>query len=148
MAAIKMIQDYPVFGIGPGHDVFNKIYPFYQMPRYNALSAYSILLEVAVETGIIGLASFAWLLIVIFNTALSELQRFRQSTSVDGLWLIGAIAALAGMLGHGFVDTVWYRPAVNSIWWLLVGLVASYWTSSRQAQTQQVDSLRSEPAPN
>jgi putative inorganic carbon (hco3(-)) transporter len=148
MAAIKMIQDYPVFGIGPGHDVFNKIYPFYQMPRYNALSAYSILLEVAVETGIIGLASFAWLLIVIFNTAWSELQRFRQSTSVDGLWLIGAIAALAGMLGHGFVDTVWYRPAVNSIWWLLVGLVASYWTSSRQAQTQQVDSLRSEPAPN
>jgi putative inorganic carbon (HCO3(-)) transporter len=147
-AVFNMIHDYPIFGIGPGHDVFNKIYPLYQLPRYNALSAYSILLEVAVETGLIGLASFLWFLIVTFNTGWLQLQRFRQLNSVNGLWLIGAIAALVGMLGHGFVDTVWYRPAVNSIWWLLVGLVASYWTPFVQDQTRQVNSPHPEPTAN
>ncbi|WP_026732780.1 IctB family putative bicarbonate transporter [Fischerella sp. PCC 9605] len=147
-AVFNMIHDYPIFGIGPGHDVFNKIYPLYQLPRYNALSAYSILLEVAVETGLIGLASFLWFLIVTFNTGWLQLQRFRQLNSVNGLWLIGAIAALAGMLGHGFVDTVWYRPAVNSIWWLLVALVASYWIPLAQDQTRQVNSPNPEPTAN
>lgn len=147
-AVFNMIHDYPIFGIGSGHDVFNKIYPLYQLPRYNALSAYSILLEVAVETGLIGLASFLWFLIVTFNTGWLQLQRFRQLNSVNGLWLIGAIAALVGMLGHGFVDTVWYRPAVNSIWWLLVGLVASYWTPFVQDQTRQVNSPHPEPTAN
>ncbi len=148
-AVVRMIRDFPVWGIGPGHDVFNKIYPLYQLPRYNALSAYSILLEVTVETGFIGLVSFLWLLLVIFNTAWLQLQRLRQLKSADGLWLVGAIAALAGMLGHGLVDTIWYRPAVNSIWWLLVGLIASYWTCLNQQLTpQQANSLYSEPAPN
>ncbi|MDJ0736944.1 MAG: IctB family putative bicarbonate transporter [Nostocaceae cyanobacterium] len=127
-AVFKMIEDRPWIGIGPGHNAFNKIYPLYQLPRYSALSAYSIYLEVAVETGLIGLAAFLWLVIVIFNTAFLKLQRFRLQNNPDGLWLIGAIAAIAGMLGHGLVDTVWYRPQVNTLWWLMVGLIASYWT--------------------
>lgn len=49
-AVIEMIQDRPFLGIGPGNTAFNKIYPLYQRPRYNALSAYSFVLEVAVST--------------------------------------------------------------------------------------------------
>ncbi|AKG22001.1 IctB family putative bicarbonate transporter [Calothrix sp. 336/3] len=126
-SAIKMIQHYPIFGIGPGHDTFNLVYPRYQAPKYTALSAYSIFLETAVETGLIGLLSFLWLLIVIFNTGWQRLQQLRDIKSQDGLWLIGAIAALVAMLGHGLVDTVWYRPVINSVWWLIVGLIASYY---------------------
>ncbi|MUH01725.1 putative bicarbonate transporter, IctB family [Scytonema sp. UIC 10036] len=126
-AVFKMIEDYPLTGIGPGHNAFNKIYPLYQLPRYTALSAYSIFLEIAVETGLIGLASFLWLLIVIFNTGLLQLRRLRESTSLDGFWIIGAIAAITGTLGHNTVDTVWFRPEVNTVWWLMVALIASYY---------------------
>jgi putative inorganic carbon (HCO3(-)) transporter len=133
-AVFKMIEDRPLIGIGPGHNAFNKIYPLYQLPRYSALSAYSIYLEVAVETGLIGLACFLWLIIVIFNTASVQLQRLRPSGNIDGLWLIGALASIAGILGHGIVDTVWYRPEVNTLWWLMVGLVASYYKPSPQHQ--------------
>ena len=139
-AAFKMVQDYPITGIGPGHNSFNKIYPLYQLPRYNALSAYSIFLEVTVETGFIGLACFLWLLIVIFNTAFLQLQRLRQLKSLEGFWLIGAIASLAGMLAHGLVDTVWYRPEVNSVWWLLVGFIASYYKSFPLGRTREFNS--------
>ncbi|GAB1538672.1 IctB family putative bicarbonate transporter [Scytonema sp. NUACC21] len=126
-AVFKMIEDYPLTGIGPGHNAFNKIYPLYQLPRYSALSAYSIFLEIAVETGFIGLASFLWLLVVIFNTAFLQLRRLRELNSVDGFWVIGAIAALTGTLAHNTVDTVWFRPEVNTVWWLMVGLIASYY---------------------
>lgn len=139
-AVFEMIRDRPIIGIGPGHGSFNKIYPLYQHPRYTALSAYSILLEVTVETGFIGLAAFLWLLIVTFNTAFLQMQRLRKLRSADGFWLIGAIATMAGMLAHGTVDTVFYRPEVNSVWWLVVGLIASYYTYTPLDQSQEVNS--------
>jgi len=139
-AVFEMIADRPILGIGPGHNSFNKVYPLYQRPRYTALSAYSILLEVAVETGFVGLACFLWLIIVSFNTAFIQMRRLRQLRNVEGLWLIGAIAILFGMLAHGTVDTVWYRPEVNTLWWLIVALIASYWTPLAQNQANSSNS--------
>ncbi|MBG1267151.1 IctB family putative bicarbonate transporter [Nostoc sp. WHI] len=141
-AVFEMIRDRPIFGIGPGHNSFNQIYPLYQRPRYTALSAYSIFLEVVVETGFVGLAFFIWLLIVTFNTAFLEVRRLRQSRSLEGFWLIGAIATLLGMIAHGTVDTVWYRPEVNTLWWLMVALIASYWTPLAPKQTNSINSER------
>ncbi|MDJ0798371.1 MAG: IctB family putative bicarbonate transporter [Calothrix sp. MO_167.B12] len=145
-AVFKMIDARPLIGIGPGHNAFNKVYPLYQIPGYSALSAYSIFLEVIVETGFIGLASFLWLIIVSFNTAALQLRRLRSLQRVDAFWLMGAIAAMVGMLAHGLVDTVWYRPSVNTLWWFMVGLVASYWTPATQNQPQEINSHPSEAA--
>ncbi|MGB3759452.1 MAG: IctB family putative bicarbonate transporter [Rivularia sp. (in: cyanobacteria)] len=144
MAAIEMIKDRPVIGIGPGNSAFNKIYPLYQRPNFTALSAYSVFLEIAVETGLIGFVCFIWLLIVTFNSGLLQLRRLRQQRNVQGLWLIAGIVTLVGMLGHGVVDTVWYRPQVNTLWWLMVGLVASYW---KPLPKNQVNPINSSPQP-
>ncbi|WP_414619797.1 IctB family putative bicarbonate transporter [Calothrix sp. CCY 0018] len=146
MAAIEMIKDRPVIGIGPGNSAFNKIYPLYQRPNFTALSAYSIFLEIAVETGLIGFVCFIWLLVVTFNSGLLQLRRLRQQRNTQGLWLIAGIVALVGMLGHGVVDTVWYRPQVNTLWWLMVGLVASYWKPLPKTQTNPINS--SQPTVN
>lgn len=135
-AVVEMIRDRPILGIGPGNTAFNKIYPLYQRPRFNALSAYSILLEVAVETGLIGLACFIWLFLVVFNQGILQLQRLRSQSSREGFWLMGAIATLLGMLAHNVGDTVWYRPEVNTLWWLMVALIASYYHVSAQKQGQ------------
>ncbi|MEO1373811.1 MAG: IctB family putative bicarbonate transporter [Cyanobacteria bacterium J06635_10] len=139
-AVIEMIKDRPVIGIGPGNSAFNKVYPLYQRPNYTALSAYSVFLEIAVETGLIGFVGFLWLLIVTFNSGLVQLRRLRLERNVQGLWLIGGITVLVGMLGHGLVDTVWYRPQVNTLWWLMVGLVASYWKPLPKDQTNPINS--------
>lgn len=140
MAAIEMIKDRPVIGIGPGNNAFNKIYPLYQRPNYTALSAYSVFLEVAVETGLVGFFCFLWLLVVTFNSGLLQLRRLRLQRNIQGLWLIAGIVTLAGMLAHGLVDTVWYRPQVNTIWWLMVGLVASYWKPLPKTQSNPISS--------
>lgn len=139
-AVIEMIKDRPFLGIGPGNTAFNKIYPLYQRPRYNALSAYSFLLEVAVETGFIGLACFAWLLIVTLNTGLQYLIRYREG-SRESLWLMGAIASLLGILAHNTFDTVLYRPEINTLWWLMVAIISSYYSTSVTRDTSQNYSL-------
>ncbi|MGP1384522.1 MAG: IctB family putative bicarbonate transporter [Thainema sp.] len=130
MAAIDMIKDRPVLGIGPGHDAFNQVYPLYQQARYSALSAYSIPLEIAVEMGLIGLAAFGWLVLTAIIQGLVQVNRLRQSGQVQGYWLLAAIAAMIGLLIHGLVDTVWYRPQINTLWWLCLAIVASYWPKS------------------
>ena len=138
-AVLEMIHDRPVLGIGPGNDAFNKIYPLYQRPRFTALSAYSILLEICVETGLIGFTCFLWILTTTFTQGWRILQGSQQGQD-DRLtnpqnsptdrsqlyWLMAAIATLGGMLGHGLVDTVWYRPQVSTLWWLTLGVIASF----------------------
>jgi putative inorganic carbon (HCO3(-)) transporter len=50
---------------------------------------------------------------------------------------MGAIATLLGLLSHGFVDTVWYRPQVNTLWWFMIALIASYYTLPAETQTDR-----------
>lgn len=126
LSVIEMIRDRPILGIGPGNVAFNRVYPIYQRPRFTALSAYSILLEILVETGIIGLTCFVWLLIVTFHSGWLQLQKLRRLRRRDGFWLMGAIAVVVGLLSHNLFDTVWYRPQINTLWWLMMALIAGY----------------------
>lgn len=135
MAVIDMIKDRPLLGIGPGNNAFNKIYPLYQRPRFSALSAYSIVLEVAVETGLIGLAVFLWLIFVTLIQGWRAVNRLRETSNPEGFWLMGAIATLVGMFGHGLVDTVLYRPEVNTLWWLMFATIASYYLPAKRDRT-------------
>ncbi len=132
LAAIDMIRDRPLIGIGPGNEAFNQIYPLYMRPNYTALSAYSVFLETAIEIGLIGLSIFLGLIFTIFSCGLDRLKVMRSEHNLQAFWLIGAIAAIVGMLAHGIVDTVWYRPQINTIWWLMVAIIASSYPSFKQ----------------
>lgn len=132
MSVIEMIKARPLLGIGPGNDAFNLVYPSFMRARFSALSAYSIFLEVLVETGIIGFTCFLWLLSVTFYLGYRQLRRLRDSGNRDGLWLIAAIATLFGLIGHGIFDTVLYRPQVNTLWWLMFAMIASYYRGEEQ----------------
>jgi putative inorganic carbon (HCO3(-)) transporter len=130
----SMIRDRPILGIGPGNSAFNKIYPLYMRPKYSALSAYSIYLEILVETGIIGFSCFIWLLIVTFNQGIQQIKRLRQSPSREGFWIMAAIAGMIGLMIHGCVDTVWYRPQVSTLWWFLIAIITSQYAKSLAAE--------------
>ena len=137
-AVFRMIKARPMIGIGPGNEAFNSIYPKFQRPGYTALSAYSIYFETLVEGGIFGLLSLFWMLIVVFQQGWMQLKRLRlnqlsdNNFSKDGFWLIAALGGMAGLLVQGLFDTVWYRPQISTLWWLLLGMVASYYVDARQ----------------
>jgi putative inorganic carbon (hco3(-)) transporter len=135
-AVFRMIKARPITGIGPGNEAFNQIYPLYQNPRYTALSAYSIYFETAAEAGIFGVLSFAWMVMMAFRQSWVQLGRLRdtlgQTIAEEGYWLIGAIAAISGLLMQGAFDTIWYRPQVSTLWWLLLAIIASFYADARQ----------------
>jgi putative inorganic carbon (HCO3(-)) transporter len=112
VAVLHMIRDRPILGIGPGNQAFNQVYPLYQLPRYTALSAYSV-----------------------FHQGWQQLQRLRQSQDPQGYWLMAAVASVAGILGQGIADTVMYRPQISTLWWLAIALVASYYPVGRSASS-------------
>ena len=127
MSVLNMIKAKPILGIGPGNKAFNLIYPQYQRSGYSALGTYSVPLEITVETGIIGIICYSWLIFTIFRQGWIALNRLRSDRDPNGLWIIGAIATLTGMMVHGLVDTVWYRPQVQLLWWLAIALIGSFY---------------------
>ncbi len=131
-AVFEMIKARPIIGIGPGNEAFNQVYPLYQRPNYTALSAYSIYFETAVEAGIFGILSFGWMLVVLFQQGWSQLGRLRYLRQTDAFWLMGAIAAIVGLLVQGAFDTIWYRPQVSTLWWMLLAIVASFYVDVRR----------------
>ena len=120
LAAIDMVQDRPWLGIGPGNAAFNSIYPLYQQPKFNALSAYSVPLEILVETGIPGLLACLGLLAASVQAGLRIHGR-------HGLIAIGSLAAIAGLLTQGITDTIFFRPEVQLIGWFCLATLAASW---------------------
>jgi putative inorganic carbon (HCO3(-)) transporter len=106
-----MINDRPWLGIGPGNTAFNLIYPLYQQPKFNALSAYSIPLELLVEAGVPGLLAGVALLFTAVRTGL------RQGQGQGPLHLpaLAAVAAFAGLAVQGLTDTIFFRPEVQLV---------------------------------
>ncbi len=129
-AVDRMIHDRPMFGWGPGDRVFKKIYPIYQVsPRFSALGAYSVFMETIVEIGVVGFACFGWLLVVTLTCGIRSLQQLRADRDPQVFWLMAAIAAAVGIMCQGLVDTEWYRPQIQTLWWSIVGIIASFYHS-------------------
>ena len=127
-AVRNMIHERPIFGFGPGDRVFKKIYPIYQTsPRFSALGAYSIFLETIVEIGYVGFAGFIWMLVVTFNCGIKSLAKLRQVGDTQAFWLMAAIVSMVALVGQGTTDTEWYRPQIQTLWWLIVGIIASFY---------------------
>ncbi len=120
LAALDMVQDRPWLGIGPGNTAFNSIYPLYQQPKFDALSAYSVPLEILVETGIPGLLACLGLL-------LSSIQRGLRIHGPQGLIAIGSLTAIGGLLTQGITDTIFFRPEVQLIGWFALASLSASW---------------------
>jgi putative inorganic carbon (HCO3(-)) transporter len=120
-SSLRMLKDNWWFGVGPGNQAFILAYGLYMRSGFDALGTYCVPLEIAVESGVAGLAAFVSLLFATLGRAHIAfwLEADRQSR-----WLAaGAAAGLIGMMSHGLVDTVFYRPQVQFIFWLLVAIV-------------------------
>lgn len=119
-ASFRMFLDSWWIGVGPGNATFKLAYGLYMRSGFDALGTYCVPLEVAVETGVVGLGVFVCLLMASLARAH---HNFWNNLKGSERWLAaGAAAALVGMMVHGLVDTVYYRPQVQFIFWLLLAL--------------------------
>jgi putative inorganic carbon (hco3(-)) transporter len=74
--------------------------------------------------------------------AINQLRKLRLTLANQGFWLIGAVAAQVGLLVHGLVDTVWYRPQVSTLWWLTMAVIASFYSARPVLENKPIPDIQ------
>jgi hypothetical protein len=136
--SLVLVGDFPFTGIGLG-DQFTSALARYALLIQVPFLTYShnLYLDIWIELGLIGIASFVFLIASICVAAVAG-ERAQPSTRFRGLWL-----GLAAILIHGLVDA---RQSVDGWTWLpffvLLGLLAA-----RMRQTTPLTLFRIHRAP-
>ena len=118
-----MAKDNWLLGIGVGNKNFREIYGLYMKTGFDALSAYNIFLETAVESGIFALIAFLGFLVVMIKDAVKFILTCENVQNV--IFISAAIISIIAVMIHGLVDTVFFRPQIQFVFWTMVAVVSS-----------------------
>ncbi len=129
-SSIEMLKDNLLFGIGVGNKVFREIYGLYMMSGFDALSAYCIYLETALESGIFALISYLLFIGLLCYHAMKFIVSFKNLQTK--IVVAGCLLTLIGLLIHGFVDTVYFRPQIQIMFWTTVAILSICITSNNK----------------
>ena len=121
-AAWLMFTDHPILGVGLGN------YPVhYQQysrdigldPRLSQRSAHSLYLQIAAETGVVGIAILGFILWKALKGLWRVRKRFLEASMQDAANLTGAF--LIGFLGYLFAG-LFLHAAYPNFLWMLIGI--------------------------
>ncbi len=122
-AAWQMFGDHPFIGVGLGN--FNINYLDYAEhlgldTRGQARSAHSLYLEVASETGLVGILAFGLILAVAFRQLYLAYPIFLENKQPDYAYITWALTV--GLLGY-LTGSLFLHLAYPRYFWLMIGLV-------------------------
>ena len=100
---------------------------------FDALSAYNILLETAVESGIFALIAFLGFLITLSVSAIKFIFTSKDYNSI--IYISIAIIGIWAVMFHGLVDTIYFRPQLQFMFWTYVAIVSALTTSKLKKHT-------------
>ena len=118
-----MFKDNWLLGIGVGNKNFREIYGLYMRTGFDALSAYNIFLETAVESGIFALIAFLGFIIVMIKRGVSFILNSADIKEI--IFVSAAVVSICAMMVHGLVDTVFFRPQIQFIFWAMVAIISA-----------------------
>jgi O-antigen ligase len=122
-AALKMLKDFWISGVGLGYAAFIKAYPNYTLGGIKAAHAHNVYLQIAIETGLLGLIIFFYNILKTYVmgvlTILQSKDSFYKRISV------ASMGAVSGLLFHGLVEHVLFDYRIVFSFWLIVGLIAA-----------------------
>ena len=122
-SAIQMAKDNWPLGIGVGNQNFREIYGLYMRTGFDALSAYCVFLEISVESGIFALLAFLAFLVALGYKAIKFILDTKDLKS--SIIVTIAIISVIAIMIHGLVDTIFFRPQVQFIFWTMVAFVTA-----------------------
>jgi putative inorganic carbon (HCO3(-)) transporter len=117
--SIRMIKDYPFFGVGPG--AFGSAYYAYQTdPWLYSRYAHNHLLHIASELGIPGFFFFSAILVTALVLGVRERRRLLDEKRNP--LLPGIAAGLFASTLHAFLDFDWSTITLFSIFWIFISI--------------------------
>ncbi len=129
-AALRMLRDNPIFGAGLS-GYAEKVGPYWDANhRERFIDPHNILLNFWTETGILGVISFAWILVTGFRTT------WRGWREAAGAWRpieLGVLLALVAVVVHGLVDVPYFKNDLSLEFWTLVAVACAGMVSAHGA---------------
>lgn len=122
-SSLQMFKDNWLLGIGVGNKNFREIYGLYMKTGFDALSAYNIYLETAVESGIFALIAFLGTLIILSINAVKFILTELDVEKV--IFVATSIIAIWAVMFHGLVDTIYFRPQLQFMFWTYVAVISA-----------------------
>jgi len=112
--SVSIIEDFPV--LGSGLNTYSVVARSYKVRGGGGEYPHNSFLQMAAETGIIGLISFIWMLTVMFRMGFRTLSREKN------LLLLGILAGTLAFLIQSFFDTHLYSLQFVVLFWFMIGL--------------------------
>jgi len=107
---MAIIKAHPITGVGAGN--FKEVFLKYKVGvTTNTRYAHNILLHQGVETGILGLLSVVYLIILF-------LRKFKEDPK-NSIILLGGLA----FFSHNLIDNTYFIPQVGLFFWILLALI-------------------------
>ena len=119
-SSVDMFKDNWLLGIGVGNQNFREIYGLYMKTGFDALSAYNIFLEIAVESGVFALIAFVGFLVTLVKNSVKFILTSADTKSV--IFVATALISICAVCIHGLVDTVFFRPQIQFVFWTMVAI--------------------------
>ena len=135
----KMFLDNWFSGIGVGNETFRNMYGLYMKTGYDALGAYSIYLETAVESGIFALITFVAFFVTLIKSSLKFLKgNFQLEQKAI---IIPILVMLAAVFVHGIFDTVFYRPQLQFLFWTNIAIMSVILEDKKEYKITNVEQM-------
>lgn len=131
-SALNMFKDNWLLGIGVGNKNFREIYGLYMKTGFDALSAYNIYLETAVESGVFALIAFLGFLFTLSKDAVKYILTSDNRESV--IFVSASVIAIWAVMFHGLVDTIYFRPQLQFMFWTYVAIISTVLPSKAIAE--------------
>lgn len=118
-----MVIAHPWVGLGLGTFMFNFKHFVTGVYPLGAPYAHNCYLQIASETGLIGLVTFLLILITLFYRSILTL--IKKPKNYYWYTLLGSLAALLGFSIQMGLDTIFYNLDLSALFWLILGLSAA-----------------------
>lgn len=115
--SLKIIREYPV--VGCGLNTYSIVAKNYKNFADGGTYPHNSFLQMAAETGLLGLAAFLWLLFIFFKVVLDHINK------KDDILVVGLAAGILAFLVQSFFDTHLYSLQLAVLFWYMLGLTVA-----------------------
>ena len=125
LEGIEMIKDRLFFG--HGINTFMRIFQAYRENLHLGLTyAHNCYIQLAAETGIVGLLCFLWIIVKVFQQLLGNIKHIIAQDQNCGVLAIGLLSGIFAFLVHSFFDTNFYSLQLSFYLCFWVGYFLSF----------------------
>jgi putative inorganic carbon (hco3(-)) transporter len=143
--SIGIIKDHPIIGVGTMDlaDVYRRYKPPDAIQIFGHM--HNIFLQIAVQTGFVGLAVFCWMLFSFFRLMARNLRL--DLPPPERAWVVGSLGVLAGFIVNGLFDWNFGDAEVVTLLYVVLGanLAVPRLLSPAAAAPREESAFASEP---